>query len=549
MRLNKKQVEERDIDHLVFLIKEPQYDFMRVKLLKKYFSIFNSDIVSDNPFVIKHFYNNEYYFENIFLSDEDKSDLLPDIIYSYLNVYKIDDTIVFKLIDFLIAIKFKLAEDSLYTGSLSHSNQIKKMVFQILPQVKDVKSLLYKLKEIGFNSNAFSENLDLFLCKNVLQDCSVDELRVDFSIFISQNPSRNLRFKIINELYFCPHPHYSWINYILNSESNFSSPLSDYTSAADRGYLLKLYKKDSRIKEMVLNGLGSNFLKDLIIENININYEEKTFIKIQTLLDSHNLEDFLNKTIGKTTKKITKIFMEKIKSKGFNMSLVYLLILCRNMDINHVYKILNRIDDSHQFNLTEIDMHNFQKILSIFKFDKQINFIVEAYANSDVVNNLCQYVNKININYLDVKKIYSLSELDVEIQVLHEKTLSKLNIVLDQERKFPFLKKLNGYKVDDLRFEIPHHSEQVFVYSLKMRNCIYRDYLVKCHLNQSILIGVYQDEELMYNVELGISSTYFSDASKIINSENSHKHLNVLQMGRKYKTPVLDKDRKKLWRL
>lgn len=140
--------------------------------------------------------------------------------------------------------------------------------------------------------------------------------------------------------------------------------------------------------------------------------------------------------------------------------------------------------------------YNKQKIYNLlYNYEKNDNEIIFFRRSDfqDTINMYSQYGEKIILpkHPKDFKEIHDYLSKEV-LKIQNEPV----------EIKYPEkIKKLNGIIIDNLKIELPFNTHVLIDWGQKMNNCI-GGYQQQAAKNQVLLLGIYKDNKLTYNISI-----------------------------------------------
>jgi len=417
---------------------------------------------------------------------------------------------------FKMFIKFKINKNKACVN-----NFLSGYVYQKINEIKDVKNFFIKIKELGIKIEDHYE-IDRFLSYRLIDAFEVDYFLENFKFKINFSEFKT-KLSFFNSLANSNNSNNanSWINRFKDSLFKYYS-----VNGSEIIFLLKAYSKtkNENILNVIKSYCGDSFLYDLILKEFSFsNLNEHQLAIIKQMTESKSFTAFCQLLFLNKSKNLIKmagqfLFFEEngIKYIDFNKAM-----LCFYSDLSTVdfqFKILEKVNTKNEKNIwTESDFACLIRISRNFSENRKILFFQESFQFFESFQYIKKDYDSICLEDMTffVKNYKSLKDLQKFLfETYRNKYFNLQN--LDLLKNFPILRKIDGFEIDGYRFEVPKTNYDLYIYGKTMKNCIYK-YSDKCILRNCALLGVYKNEKLLFNIELGIESLDFYNGNSAVN--------------------------------
>lgn len=423
------------------------------------------------------------------------------------------------------------------------------------------KKVFSQLSNAGFELTRIMNLNNKFINKMILDAYSMEELNqlLGFTIDFKDYHQRVPFLSALSQMNQDSSNLEYWVDQFVKG---FSSDIDHH--GPELIFLLKLSSntKNENLKQFLLSQIpNKSIIHDLVVNGYNFDQINSSFkeliIEMKFIPDVKSL---LQLTVGKSNKHLIRVFSSVIfKNKSINFSILKIMPLLRNQDVNFIYSLLEdeRFHNLPSYSIEEKDFPIIHHIFNQISFSKKKQFLLDLYTNFYIFREIkANYESilskdpsfKVGIQYKSIQSFAEYLSLEHENHYFNNSSLGQIN-------NFPILSKIDGFKIDDLFFEIPKTKYDLYKYGMKMSNCI-ASYSNRCEFKSSILIGIYKSSKLEYNVELGIDfvesynsleSVYNEEISPFgLFSKRNHKPRKIIQMEKKYKTQIPIDDKQKI---
>lgn len=438
---------------------------------------------------------------SFYLTEWQKEQILKSILMTKVNDYF--DEEMWLICSLLQKTKINKSKDCVYSF-------VNLYLYPKLSYIYKPKISLNKLKEIGVKIEDHF-NFEKFISPMLVSDFSIQDFKKDFKFKCDFGDFRTrLSFFISLSKSYNPSNANSWIE-------EFSDQIFKYyyINGTEIIYLLKIYSltKNNRVLEILEETGEDSFLIELVKDNWSFSSaNEHSLLIVEKMKFSKDFKDFMKSASGFQSKKITKLcaqnffcFKNHSEPKWINFNLIFLVYFCREFSLDFICKLLERVDFKDLgYTWEESDFRSMTLIGKNMPEDFRLNFIIESIERPFLFQSIkkeFESISIIDVNF-KVNKFSTLLNLLQELEKIYQLNyfrIKKLNLI----ENFPILSRIDGLVFEEFRFEIPKTNYDLYVYGNKMRNCIAK-YADKCELMQTIIVGVYLNESLLFNIEIGI---------------------------------------------
>lgn len=527
-----KELNENDLINKISILNNKEFRITKFLVLKRIISYI---IDKNNKELFEKIINN---LDQIVLSKKMTNKLFIKSINFKIKEDLNKETIL--ILNFLKKINFRFDFKS---SDFFYSFYLESKIFQYT----NYREILNKLFSLNFKVNSNPYNKRLFLTKNFLSSMhSFDKyfFKIDLMDKLFRIQFLTVLFKLEN-----PYKIKKWVSFFIK---NYKEKLSIF----EMFFLIRINNKINnyyQLKKVILSNLDNNLLRSLVEKNYNFLLTDQNRLDHLNLFDclhlSKNINEFVKKIFEKDNKHLVFLIGKEVfKNKTIDFNLLKKLLILKDGDINLIYEALNNKDfvEKNYFKLDNQDLVIIKDICLKIKSNKKIKFINDLLKDSEKFNEFKTYYSQIvsiDKNFI-LKHNYNDFESFLSYIINKYKNSYFENGDLDQINHFPKLKKIDGLVIDNLRFEIPKTRYDLFVYGKKMGNCI-STYSNKCEIKHSILIGVYKNEKIEYNIELGVDFSENITLVDIFNIDTKDfiKKRKIVQFQRRFKQLVDETDK------
>lgn len=549
----KKVILEKDSLYLESQLNKENFNKTYFYSLKKLISTFT--LKYENRKIIQSLDNLVQIPIKFNFSKKDKIKLMKYLCFNRPNLDQ--DSEIHLILQLLENIGFKFDEES---SSYFYSQYL----FSRLKYFYDYKKIFQKLELLNFDFNKIQYQNKQLINRRLLESFSIkgfEQYKLESAIDLRDFNYKTHFLMSLSNIKYCDNL-ISWINYLLKQKLFFSKNSLEFL------LMLKINsnaKGHDQLTDFLMEITPKNsFLYSLIKEGYDFkNIEIKYKFLIDLMEKSINLKEFVHFAFGKSNRHFTSLISKHVfKNKEINFSFIKMLSIFKDEDINRLYTMISdcRFQNLTLHHLEDEDIMIIKHISDQFSWERKNCFLVDAFNEFYLLKDLKMHYSQIlkkNQNFKVEIKYTTFSKLINYLEIQHKRYYFQNNNLYQLEN-FPVLKRIDGLVVGDLRFEIPKTKYDLYSYGNQMINCIYT-YSEKCEVKSSILIGIYKNEKLEYNIELGTHYgenlplmslygppiIYGSDRYFFGKLENRKKR-RIIQFEKKYKQSVPLDDHNKI---